>query len=45
MAPNSGASRTHSLKRVASDTALQPKNIAFPTVAKLLFAAISWLNR
>jgi transposase, IS5 family len=33
------------LKRVTVDTAVQPKNISFPTDAKLLHAGIRGLNR
>jgi len=33
------------LKRVTVDTTVQPKNISFPTDAKLLHAAIKGLNR
>jgi transposase, IS5 family len=41
----SGALRSKDLKRVTVDTTVQPKNISFPTVAKLLHAAIRGLNR
>src|SRR6202163_1758880 len=41
----SGALRTKDLTRVTVDTTVQPKNIAFPTDAKLLHAAIKGLNR
>lgn len=41
----SGALRTRDLARVTVDTTVQPKNIAFPTDAKLLHAAIRGLNR
>jgi IS5 family transposase len=41
----SGALRTHDLARVTVDTTVQPKNITFPTDAKLLHAAIKGLNR
>jgi IS5 family transposase len=41
----SGALRTKDLARVTVDTTLQPKNISFPTDAKLLHAAIKGLNR
>jgi transposase, IS5 family len=37
----SGALRTRDLKRVTVDTTVQPKNITFPTDAKLLHAAIT----
>lgn len=45
VAHNSGALRTGDLKRVTVDTTVQPKNISFPTDAKLLHAAIKGLNR
>ena len=41
----SGALRTRDLKRVTVDSTVQPKNISFPTDAKLLHAAIQGLNR
>jgi len=41
----SGALRTRDLARVTVDTTVQPKNITFPTDAKLLHAAIKGLNR
>jgi len=41
----SGALRTRDLARVTVDTTVQPKNITFPTDAKLLHAAIRGLNR
>jgi IS5 family transposase len=41
----SGALRSKDLKRVTVDTTVQPKNITFPTDAKLLHAAIKGLNR
>ena len=41
----SGALRSQDLKRVTVDTTVQPKNIGFPTDAKLLHAAIKGLNR
>ena len=37
----SGALRTRDLKRVTVDTTVQPKNITFPTDAKLLHAALT----
>ncbi len=40
-----GALRTRDLKRVTVDTTVQPKNITFPTDAKLLHAVIKELNR
>jgi IS5 family transposase len=45
LAHQSGALRTRDLKRVTVDTTVQPKNISFPTDAKLLHAAIRGLNR
>jgi transposase, IS5 family len=45
VAHESGALRTRDLKRVTVDTTVQPKNISFPTDAKLLHAAIKGLNR
>ena len=45
VAHKSGALRTRDLKRVTVDTTVQPKNISFPTDAKLLHAAIRGLNR
>jgi IS5 family transposase len=44
VAHESGALRTRDLKRVSVDTTVQPKNISFPTDAKLLHAAIRGLN-
>ena len=41
----SGALRTRDLTRVTVDTTVQPKNITFPTDAKLLHASIKGLNR
>jgi IS5 family transposase len=41
----SGALRRKDLARVTVDTTVQPKNITFPTDAKLLHAAIKGLNR
>jgi len=41
----SGALRTTDLARVTVDTTVQPKNVAFPTDAKLLHTAIKGLNR
>lgn len=40
-----GALRTKDLARVTVDTTAQPKNVTFPTDAKLLHAAIKGLNR
>ena len=37
-----GALRTRDLKRVTVDTTVQPKNITFPTDAKLLHAGDQW---
>ena len=45
VAHGSGALRTRDLARVTVDTTVQPKNVAFPTDAKLLHAAIKGLNR
>ena len=44
LAHDSGALRTKDLARVTVDTTVQPKNIAFPTDAKLLHAAIKGLT-
>ena len=41
VAHQSGALRTKNLARVTVDTTVQPKNITFPTDAKLLHAAIT----
>ena len=41
----SGAQATRHLARVTVDTTVQPKNVTFPTDAKLLRAAITGLNR
>jgi IS5 family transposase len=40
-----GALRTRDLARVNVDTTVQPKNVTFPTDAKLLHAAVTGLNR
>ena len=40
VAHQSGALRTRDLARVTVDTTVQPKNIAFPTDAELLHAAM-----
>jgi IS5 family transposase len=45
VAHTSGALRTRDLARITVDTTVQPKNIAFPTDARLLHAAIKGLNR
>ena len=45
VAHESGALKTRHLARVTVDTTVQPKNVAFPTDAKLLHAAIKGLNR
>src|SRR5579872_3611064 len=45
VAHTSGALRTRDLTRVTVDTTVQPKNITFPTDAKLVHAAIKGLNR
>jgi IS5 family transposase len=44
VAHDSGALRTRDLARVTVDTTVQPKNITFPTDAKLAHAAIKGLN-
>ena len=44
MAHASGALRIRDLAPVKVDTAVQPKNISFPTDAKLLHAAIKGLT-
>src|SRR5215469_9750932 len=45
VAHEAGALRTKDLARVTVDTTVQPKNITFPTDAKLLHAAIKGLTR
>jgi IS5 family transposase len=45
VAHTSGALRSQDLARVTVDTTVQPKNVTFPTDAKLLHAAIKGLNR
>ncbi len=45
VAHKSGAVRSKDLEQVTVDTTVQPKNISFPTDAKLLHAAIKGLNR
>ena len=45
VAHESGALRTRDLARVTVDTTVQPKDIIFPTDAKLLHAAIKGLTR
>src|SRR5262249_57980702 len=45
VAHESGALRTKDLARVTADTTVQPKDIPFPTDAKLLHAAIKGLTR
>src|SRR5262245_56632852 len=45
VAHDSGALRRRDLARVTVDTTVQPKNITFPTDAKLVHAAIKVLNR
>lgn len=45
VAHGSGALRTRDLARVTADTTVQPKNITFPTDAKLVHAALKGLNR
>src|SRR5215467_6370594 len=45
VAHDSGGLRTRDLERVTIDTTVQPKNVTFPTDAKLVHAAIKGLNR
>jgi IS5 family transposase len=45
VAHENGALRMSDLARVTVDTTVQPKNVTFPTDAKLLHAAILGLNR
>src|SRR5882757_3003642 len=45
VAHETGALRMSDLARVTVDTTVQPKNVTFPTDAKLLHAAILGLNR
>ena len=45
VAHETGALRTKDLARVNVDTTVQPKNVTFPTDAKLLHAAVKGLNR
>src|SRR5262244_1320126 len=45
VAHTSGALRRRDLARVTVDTTVQPKNVSFPTDAKLVHAAIKGLNR
>jgi IS5 family transposase len=45
VAHQSGALRLAHLARVTADTTVQPKNVTFPTEAKLMHAAIKGLNR
>jgi IS5 family transposase len=45
VAHESGALRSKDLARVTVDTTVQPKNVTFPTDAKLLHAGIRGLNR
>ena len=45
VAHTSGALRSRDLARVTVDATVQPKNVTFPTDAKLLHAAIKGLNR
>jgi IS5 family transposase len=45
VAHEAGALRSRDLARVNVDTTVQPKNVTFPTDAKLLHAAIKGLNR
>ncbi len=45
MAHKTGALATKDLERVAVDTTVQPKNVAFPTDARLMHKAIVMLGR
>jgi len=45
VAHEAGALRTRDIKRVTADTTVQPKNVTFPTDAKLLHAAIKGIVR
>ena len=45
IAHGTGALKKSDLARVTADTTVQPKNIAFPTDAKLLEAAIHQLGK
>src|SRR3974390_2297738 len=45
VAHDSGALRKQDMARVTVDTTVQPKNVTFPTDAKLLHAAIKGVNR
>ncbi len=45
MAHKTGALATRDLERVAVDTTVQPKNVAFPTDARLMHKAIVMLAR
>jgi IS5 family transposase len=45
VAHEAGALRTKDMARVNVDTTVQPKNVTFPTDAKLLHAAVKGLNR
>jgi IS5 family transposase len=45
VAHRTGALATKDLERVAVDTTVQPKAVAFPTDARLMHAAIVWLGR
>lgn len=45
VAHEAGAPRTRDLERVTVDTTVQPKNVAFPTDAKLVHAAIKGVVR
>src|ERR1700730_8930175 len=44
-AHEAGALRTRDIKRVTADTTVQPKNVTFPTDAKLLHAAVKGIVR
>src|SRR4029077_13824329 len=45
VAHEAGALRTRDIKRVTADTTVQPKNVTFPTDAKLLHAAVKGIVR
>jgi IS5 family transposase len=45
VAHEAGALRTRDIKRVTADTTVQPKNVTFPTDAKMLHAAIKGIVR
>ena len=45
VAHKTGALKSQDLQRVAVDTTVQPKAVAFPTDARLMHKAIDWLGR